>query len=179
MDELKQYKNDFLSAYDLYADSIYRFCYFRISNKELAEDMVQEVFMRTWKYGTEGHEIKDVRAFLYQTARNMIIDHYRKSHTKMASLDTLSEEGVEFENGVEVDAQDVLVDKTYTFDKIKTDIQKLKDLHKEVVVLRYVEGLSVAEIAEILGQSENVVSVRIYRAIKELQGLVQDKNYEI
>src|SRR5579863_136343 len=73
-----QKEKEFLEAYQHYADAIYRHCYFRVYNKELAEDLTQETFIKTWKYITEGKEIKNLKAFLYKVAVNLIIDNSRK-----------------------------------------------------------------------------------------------------
>ena len=65
-------EQEFLDAYKQYADSIYRHCYFRVYNKELAEDLTQETFIKTWKYIAQGKEIKNIKAFLYRVAVNLI-----------------------------------------------------------------------------------------------------------
>src|SRR3989344_5246570 len=71
-------EKEFLDAYQQYADAIYRHCYFRVYNKDLAEDLTQETFIKTWKYLSEGKEVKNIKAFLYRVAVNLIIDHSRK-----------------------------------------------------------------------------------------------------
>ncbi|PIR38353.1 MAG: hypothetical protein COV34_01975 [Candidatus Zambryskibacteria bacterium CG10_big_fil_rev_8_21_14_0_10_42_12] len=167
MDQYKQYKHDFLSAYDEYADPIFRFCYYRVSDRDVAHDLVQEVFMRTWKYGIQGNEIKDIRAFLYQTARNLIIDYYRKA--KVDSLDQLSDDGMQFDDSAFIDPQDIVIDATYTLEKVKRVIMDLKDIHKEVIILRYIEGYGPKDIAHMLNQTENVISVRLHRGMQELK----------
>jgi len=70
-------KNDFTSAYEEFADAIFRHCYFRVSDREKAKDIMQEVFVRTWNYVVEGNEINELKSFLYRTAHNLIIDEYR------------------------------------------------------------------------------------------------------
>src|SRR3990167_9783866 len=71
-------EKEFLDAYQQYVDAIYRHCYFRVYNKDLAEDLTQETFIKTWKYIAEGKEIKNIKAFLYRVAVNLIIDNSRK-----------------------------------------------------------------------------------------------------
>jgi len=71
-------EKEFLDAYEKYADAIYRHCYFRVYNKELAEDLTQETFIKTWKYIVEGKEVKNIKSFLYRVAVNLIIDNSRK-----------------------------------------------------------------------------------------------------
>lgn len=174
MGELEQYKSEFLKAYDEYADQIFRFCYFRVSDRDVAEDLVQETFLRTWHYGIKGNEIKDVRAFLYQAARNLIIDYYRKS--KSDSLDSLLEEGAQFEHIESSESPDLSTDHEYTLEKITDVIKELKDIHKEVLILRYIEGYGPKEIAKMLQLTENTISVRLHRAVNELREKLDNKN---
>ncbi|MBI1971350.1 MAG: RNA polymerase sigma factor [Candidatus Wildermuthbacteria bacterium] len=156
----------FLKAYDDFADAIFRYCYIRVFEREMANDLVQETFVRTWKYMAEGKEIQNIRAFLYKTATNLIIDQKRKKTA--VSFELLQEKGLlpRHTNGTEklvesIDAKDAL--------------QKLSQLpshYGEVVAMRYVEELSVREIAEILGETENTISVRIHRALQALRKII-------
>lgn len=169
MDRSEHIKNLFLHTYEESADAIYRFCFFRVSDKELAEDLVQETFTRSWLYISEGKEVQNMRAFLYQTARNLIIDHFRKK--KSGSLDALVDEGVQFEELDMSDSEEHMVDVRYTFEKIQPLLNKLDDTYREVLILRYVEDLGPKEISALLGESENVISVRINRAMTKLRTL--------
>jgi DNA-directed RNA polymerase specialized sigma24 family protein len=85
-----QAKEHFLQAYLLHSDSIFRFCFFRLSDRELAKEVAQEAFTRTWQYLVNGSEIKNIRAFLYKTASNLVIDQYRKRRPQ-DSLEALQE----------------------------------------------------------------------------------------
>src|SRR3989338_7817957 len=76
-----QQEQDFKNAYQQYVDAIYRHCYFRVYNQDLAEDLTQETFIKTWKYIADGKEIKNIKAFLYKVALNLIIDNSRKKTT--------------------------------------------------------------------------------------------------
>src|SRR5438045_2414242 len=83
--ELKQ--QEFLKAYDEYADAIFKHCYFRVSSRTKAEDLTQETFMKAWHYFAEGSVIENVKALLYRIATNLIIDEYRRK--KEESLENL------------------------------------------------------------------------------------------
>ncbi len=75
----------FLALYDETADAVYRHCYFRVHDRELAKDMTQEAYARTWNTLAKGGiEIENLKAFLFRIASNLVIDHYRKK--KEASL---------------------------------------------------------------------------------------------
>ena len=82
---------NFIKSYDNHSDELFRFAYFRIRNRDLAKDLVQESFIRVWNYIADGKEIENFRAFLYRTLRNIIVDESRKK--KPISLDALQDEG--------------------------------------------------------------------------------------
>ena len=89
-------KADFLRTYDAYSGDIFRFCSMKVTNRELAQDLTQEVFMRYWQTIREGEKMKNERAYLYTLARNLVIDWYRKK--KESSLDVLTDQGIDFGN---------------------------------------------------------------------------------
>lgn len=154
-----------LVAYDAHADAIFRHCYFKTGERELAQDMTQDVFLKVWSYLQQKHSILNMRAFLYRLADNLVIDWYRKR--KSQSLDALMEGGFE-----PVEADNKIEEST----EVSLALAKLRELgedDQELITLRFVEGLSPSEIGEILGQNENTVSVRIHRALKKLRELFQ------
>jgi RNA polymerase sigma-70 factor, ECF subfamily len=153
-----------LAAYDAHADAIFRHCYFKTSERELAQDMTQDVFLKAWSY-MQKQPVHNMRAFLYRLADNLVIDWYRRRKTE--SLDALMEGG--FEPAMVESRIEEQVDASLALAKLReleTDDQKL-------ITLRFVEGLSPGEIGEILGESVNTVSVRLHRALKRLRILFQ------
>lgn len=155
-------KEIFLQSFDTYSDAIFRFCLVKTSSKEMAEDFTQETFMRYWRSLAEGKGMRNTRSFLYTVANNLIIDWYRKKKT--TSLENLQEQGYDAPDtaGFSSEAQAELKE-------VLDTISELEEKDKEVLLLRYVEGLEPREIAEILEESANVVSVRINRAIDKVQ----------
>lgn len=155
-------KDQFLAVYDRYADDIFRFCAMKVSRRPVAEDLTQEVFMRFWQQLRLGTEIENERALLYTIARNLVTDWYRKK--KEQSLDAMTEEGFEFagddHHSIEEHAQ---------VREALDVIQDLDETSKEALTLRFVDGLSPKDIAEIHGETANAVSVRINRALKKVQ----------
>lgn len=155
-------KSRFLETYDRYGDDIFRFCILKVSKREVAEDLTQETFMRYWQQLRLGSTIGNDRAFLYTVARNLVIDWYRKR--KEQSLDTLSEEGFEFASddhgGAVLHAE---------FREALDTIAGLDEPSREALMLRFVEGWTPKEIAELTGESANAVSVRLNRAVKKVQ----------
>lgn len=158
-------ETEFLKAYDQYADVIFWYCYFRISDREKAKDLLQETFMRAWRYVTEGKKIDNIKAFLYRVANNVIIDEYRK-RKPISSLEDIQEDGFEV-----MGEKDVALTPVLEKENIDQILHKIDGDQKEVLVMRYVDDLSIKEIANILQVSENVVSVRIYRALEKIRDL--------
>lgn len=152
----------FLKAYDEYSDALFRHCYFRVYDRERARDLMQECFTRTWECVVEGKDIKNLRAFLYRVANNLIIDHVRKK--KESSLDALLEQGIEPQ--VRTDERAV---KSAEVANIMAAVDKIDEKYRAVIVMRYVDELSPKEIAQILDETENAVSVRIHRGIQQVK----------
>ncbi len=155
----------FLQIYDTYGSDIYRFCYMKVSQKELAQDLTQEVFARFWQALREGTHMRSERALLYTMARNLVIDWYRKK--KEQSLDVLTEQGFEFGGD---NADDVM--REAEMQEALRIVRGLDEASREALLLRYVEGLSPKEIAQLSGETANAVSVRLNRAMKKVRELM-------
>lgn len=156
----------FLEAYEQYGDAIFRHCYFRVSDREKAKDLVQETFSRAWQFIASGHEVQNMKAYLYQIANNLIIDYYRKK--KDISLDGLQEDG--FDPGF--DDREHLENFIAGKEALGM-LESLDDAYRGVVIMRYVDDVPIQDIAVIMGVSENVVSVRLHRALKKLRGMFE------
>ncbi|MDB5265816.1 MAG: polymerase sigma factor, sigma-70 family [Parcubacteria group bacterium] len=155
----------FLSIYDKHADEIFRFCFMKVSNKEKAEDLTQEAFMRYWQSLRTGEPVRNDRAFLYTLARNLVIDWYRKK--KESSLDVIQEAGIDFAGEGRAD-----VEQAAQMNEVMAVVNQLDEPSRDVILLRFVEGWSPQQIAELNHESANAVSVRLNRAIKKVQELI-------
>lgn len=164
----QQITNDeFISYYDAYSDKIYRYCYYRVYNAEQAKDLVQEVFMRMWRYVAQGNQIDNVQAFLYRIAMNCIINESKKQKRQI-SLDALQEEGFD----VGKDSSDKMIASIDAKKIISVLEDILDESYKDVIILRFLNDLDPKQIAEITGETPNAISVRLHRAIKKLQELL-------
>lgn len=175
---LKKYqdKQAFLSAYDLYFDQIFRFLFFKIGNREEAQDLTSATFLKCWGYVQEGKlksesEYKTLRSFLYKIARNLAIDYYRQSRPQ-TGLDEAAELSSDLIDIVAQTDQDL--DLTFVISKLK----ELKSEYRNVLVLKYINNLSVAEIAVIQDKTKGNVRITIYRALEALKKLTQDHDRE-
>ena len=168
-------EKEFLSAFDTYADALYRHAYFRLSDKERAYDLAQDTFLKAWDYVAGGGTIKQYKSFLYRILHNLIIDEYRKK--KSGSLDALLEnEAVapvieEMLSEGSARETEEAYDEVALIRQIRARIPELPDDYRVALTLRFIDGLSTAEIAETVGVSENVVSVRIHRGVAKLRVL--------
>ncbi|MBL4644729.1 MAG: RNA polymerase sigma factor [Candidatus Pacebacteria bacterium] len=168
-----QVEKEFTQAYEEYADSLFRHCYFRVSSRERALEITQEAFMKTWDTANRGTEIQNYRAFLFRVLNNLIIDEYRKK--KSSSLDALLEkEGVneghfdELQTGG-LEEEIGKIELNFQSGQLEQALKKLPETYRTVVVMRYINELRPSEIADILNESENTVSVRINRGLKKLR----------
>lgn len=165
----------FLKAFEDYSDALFRHAAIRISNRERSIDIVHDTFTKVWMYVKAGHQIDSYRSFLYKVLNNLIIDEYRKQ--RELSLDALlSEEGVDegsfpelSENTVEALAATIDGKKAFAL------VEELPDEYKEVILFRFVEGLGPKEIAELIEETENVVSVRLHRGLKLLRTKIEKR----
>ena len=162
-------ENAFLNAYDQYADAIFRHCYFRIHHRESARELMQDAFMQTWKYIASGKKVKNLKAFLYKTANNLVIDHIRRNKRRPeVSLDAMQEQG--FNPGDNSDAEETRRKIDAKF--VLKALHQIKQPYRDALIMRYIDDLAPAEIAAITGETANVVSVRLNRGIKMLRALL-------
>lgn len=162
--------DSFAILYDLYIQKIYRFTYLKLGNREEAEDITSEVFLKAWNYliANKDQVVKSFSGLIYRIARNTLIDFYRQNSQTEISLEGLGE--------IRVNTKIIkdLNDKQETQRVFRT-LQKMKREYQEVVLLKYVEELSTSEIAEILQKNTTNVRVTLYRAIKILKKLLEVK----
>jgi RNA polymerase sigma-70 factor, ECF subfamily len=169
---MKERQELFSQAFTAYADELFRHAYFRLSDRERAVDLVGEAFTRAFSYAKD-EDIRDLRAFLYRTLRHLIIDEYRKK--KSYSLDALVEEEGNAESLMPTDDSNTLESATDRLDgeRALEKVHELPPPYAEVLMLRFVDGLTPQEIARRIDVSENLVSVRIHRALKALRTLLE------
>ncbi|MEK7627024.1 MAG: RNA polymerase sigma factor, partial [Patescibacteria group bacterium] len=126
-----------------------------------------------WRDGTQpqGILVRNPRAFLYQTARNLAIDYYRKKSKTVFLENDLREDGNVYDDAVVDDISKIA--KKFDLEKDVSRVQKillqLRDEYAEVVILRYIEEMSFLEISEIVGKPEGTIRVILHRAINELR----------
>ncbi len=164
-----QFSKEFETIYIKYSDKIYRYIYLSTSDPYLSEDITSEAFLRIWKNWKKlKHDF--IQALLYKTAKNILIDHYRKhKNGKKVSL----EETVEM--GLEPSYDEDLIERIHKDEnlrKINNALKFLPENLKEVVLLRFVDDLSAKEAAEILDTTEVNIRVLQFRGLKKLKEIL-------
>jgi RNA polymerase sigma-70 factor (ECF subfamily) len=128
---MEQNKQKLTEAYNEYSDAIFRYCYFKISDREKALDFVQETFVRLWKCLQNGDDVKNTKTFLYTIARHIIIDEYRKKKT--LSLDELVGLGME-----PADEKEEPFYSALDIERVMSYVSKLPENYSSIIVMRYV-----------------------------------------
>ena len=159
MIDAKKIEQDFKSLFEANSDAIFRHIYMRVHDRELATDLAQDSFTRMWQTMSDGKEIDNLRAFLYRIAHNAIIDYYRKK--KDQSLDEMAEGGFDPVG----QTGDALVAGA-EFAEFRRALLRIPDDYRDAVTMRYVDEMTPAEIASVLGVSAGAVSVRINRGVE-------------
>ena len=152
-----------------YATPAVNFIFRIVRDRALAEDLAQEGFLRVYQRLNTYDPGRKFSSWFFQVLRNITIDHLRVNRIPTASLDELAEEG---NQSAAVDRESVSPEQAAGQTELATAmggaLAKLRPEYREVVVLRYQEGLTHPEIAEILGLPSGTVKTYLHRARKEL-----------
>jgi RNA polymerase sigma-70 factor (ECF subfamily) len=158
-------EKDFLAAFDEHSDALFRHCLIRVRDREQAKDVVAETYTKTWTYLSEGKKVEHLRAFLYRVANNLIVDQSRRKRS--SSLDAMIDD-----DGFEAIDESVANPADIPDARAAVELLKSMDgIYRQVITMRFMDGLSPKEIAQILEVSENVVSVRLHRGMERLREL--------
>jgi RNA polymerase sigma-70 factor (ECF subfamily) len=160
----------FGALYDRYVEAVYRYVYYRVRNDADAEDLVSDVFMRALRAIPRYEPRVAFLAWLYRIARNAVIDRARRSRTQISFEDALAHPGVDQVVEPE-EAILALSDK----ESVRDALAKLTPLQQEVIVLRFVEGYSTQEIADLVGKREGTVRGIQFRALEALRTLIPSR----
>ena len=160
-------KKAFGFIYSEFFNPIFRFIYFRIGSKAEAEDLTQTVFLKIWS-ALPGFEVKEKGQFLswcFTVTRNLVIDFYKKK--KEILLDNIESHQIIKEDGLAQSIDDKILG-----EQARRAIALLSGDQQEVIILKYINGLTNREIASLLDKSEDNIRQIQFRAIKELRKLV-------
>lgn len=151
-------------AHHDFAKALSAHALFKVNNRAMSEDLVQDTFLKTWRYLARGGKIETMKAFLYHVLNRLIIDQYRKH--KATSLDSLMEGG--FDRGSDdferlfaiLDGKRALL-----------LIERLPATYQKVMRMRYVQDFSLEEMSLSTGQTRNAMAVQVHRGLSKLKML--------
>lgn len=149
--------------YERYLESIYRYIRTRVAEDRTAEDLTETVFLRSYE-SLSRYKEKGLRfsAFLYQIARNLLVDHYRQKEEELPleSADQISVSPSRIDDIIVIQDQ---------VDRLRVGLEALPEEYREIIRLRVLLELSTAECAQWTGRSEGAVRVLLHRAMKALK----------
>lgn len=162
-------KKQFTEAYEKHSDALFRFAFFKLSDRERAKDLLQETFSKAWEYVSTKGDVDNIKAFLYKILSNLIIDEYRK-RKPVDSLEDLREVGFDPSR----DSTETLVNRIDGSKAIML-LRKIAEPYRSAIFMRYIQELSLKEIAELTEENENAIAVRIHRGLEKLRKLYNEK----
>ena len=160
----------FQQIYEDYSDMIFRYLLMQVNDHQQAEDLTQETFIKAYRNKDGFENRSSVYTWLYAIARNVSYDEYRKNRP-LAFLPDFFARQPEPEK-LTVEERAVIGDEAAA---LYEELAGLKQNHKEVINLRYIQELSTAETAEVLGWSESKVKSVLFRALPALRSQMEKR----
>ena len=160
--------------YDRYVDTVFRFIYFRVGNRPLAEDLTADTFLRALKrISSFTWQGRDLGAWLVTIARNLVADHFKSGRYRLevTTGDVLDADTAD--RGPEGSPESAVLDHI-TNVALLTAVKQLNPEQQECIVLRFLHGFSVAETAQAMGKNEGAIKALQYRAVRALHRLLPD-----
>lgn len=149
-------------------ESVYRYVYFRVQNREEAEDITQETYVKALSYLKENRLRSDLPGFLRSVALNILRDRWRRSKRQGPSVSI-------HDLSMADEAADDIAEQSAIRSTIRKALDGLGPEHRMVIELRIIKGYSTAETARIMNKKEGTVRVILYRALKKLAEILGAK----
>jgi RNA polymerase sigma-70 factor, ECF subfamily len=162
-------KEAFGELYDIFAARIYRFISIKVKAREHAEDILQETFLKAWRYLPRFNPDQyHFGAWLYTISRNLVNDYYRHMyrHPRTENIDDY----------IDLSSPPTIAetaDLNLAMDKVNLVLPQLNDSYRQVLELRFIQEMSIEETAQIMGKTSLSVRVTQHRAIKKLSALLE------
>lgn len=164
----------FARIYDRYFDTVYRYISYRTGSRTVAEDLTSEVWLRALRrIGSVSWQGRDLGAWLVTIARNLIADHYKSGRQRLevTTADMLDNDDVALgPEGRPEDAVLTRLDNATLLDAVR----RLNPEQQECITLRFLQGLSVTETAQIMGKNDGAIKALQYRAVRTLGRLLPE-----
>ena len=160
----------FGELYDRYSELVYRYIYYRVGGQALAEDLTSETFLRALRrISSFTWQGRDFGAWLVTIARNLIADHYKSGRYRLevTTDDMLGIDATPAEAGPETEVISAMTNAA-----VMDALRQLNPEQQECLMLRFVQGLSVAETAQAMGKNDGAIKALQYRAVRSLGRLL-------
>jgi RNA polymerase sigma-70 factor (ECF subfamily) len=158
----------FARLYDTYVDEVYRFVYYRVSDKDTAEDLTSQTFLKAWdnmgRYRLRGSPFK---AWLFQIARNLVIDYYR---TRKETL-PLDPHGLE-QPDPEANVTSV-VERRLEAERLRDLLRRLTEEQREVLILKFINGFSTKDVARMMRKGPGAIRALQMRGLQALADIIE------
>lgn len=157
----------FARLYDAYVDELYRFVFYRVNDKQTAEDLVSQVFLKVWD-NLERYEIRGLpfKAWLFQIARNSVIDHYR---TRKETVPLEPNAIAKPDPTANVTQQ---VEQRLEGERLRAMLEHLTEDQKEVLTLKFIHGFSTKEVANLMGKRQGAIRALQMRGLQALSEII-------
>lgn len=155
--------------YQMYSDRIFRYVFFRVGERNRAEDLTGEVFVRmlenigNFRIGAQGHALA-LTGWVFRIAHNLIIDEYRRQKVRVEA-----EPQYDDDDDNDIADPDMSLEIHLTRADLQSALKRLTDEQQTVILLRFDQGLTNGEISHILGKTETAVKALQRRALAALQ----------
>jgi RNA polymerase sigma-70 factor (ECF subfamily) len=158
----------FGQLYDRYVDTVFRFVYFRVNDRALAEDFTSETFLRALRrISTISYQGRDIGAWFVTIARNIVLDHMKSARHRLEVTTADTVEG----NDREPSTEDAVLG-SLASEHLMAAVRQLGDEQRECVMLRFIQGFSVSETAQVMGKNDGAIKALQHRAVRKLAELV-------
>ena len=162
----------FGQLYDRYVDQVYRYIAYRVASSAVAEDLTSETFLRALRrISTFTWQGRDVGAWFTTIARNLVADHYKSGRYRLElTTDDVTDSG----SAPTIEGPERAVLESMSNKVLLQAVKKLNAEQQECIVLRFLQGLSVAETAQVMGKNDGAIKALQYRAIRTLGRLLPE-----
>ena len=158
--------------YDRYVDVVYRFVSYRVGDRSLAEDLTSETFLRALRrIATVSYQGRDVGAWFVTIARNLVLDHVKSSRYRLEVVTAEVSERLVGATAPAAGPEHEVVAAATTAELLRC-VAKLNADQRECIELRFLNGLSVSETAQVMGRNEGAVKALQHRAVRRLAQLM-------
>ena len=156
--------------FDWYFDKLFTFALNMVFREDVANDIVQEVFIAIYEKSVLKNYQGSLKAYLYTSVRNRCYNYLRDAKVEDRNMALYAEAAVYSDNVDMIDREEIL-------EKIREVLDELPEKCREVCLLRFVHGYKYSEISEQLGMNENTVKVQLHRGLEKLKRCFSDYDF--